>query len=139
MSVYLYSRILILTYESFAYSNIISVETDKNCLFRAVSYCMYNIEDGHSEVRINTLNKINNEWEYYTYFIVHLSTLNIAEDYWNSLSWDEEDGGDLEFTYISRCSECSMKIAPVQLLIIGYINSFSVCTHYVFCKNWKFI
>ena len=51
-----------------------------NCLFCAVSYCIYNTEDMHSETILSTVNKIINVWEYFKDFIVDLSIVYNAED-----------------------------------------------------------
>ena len=48
-------------YGSCPYNNVIPIQKDRNCLFRAVSYCMYNTEDRHSEITPSTDNKITNE------------------------------------------------------------------------------
>ena len=42
-------------------SNVVPTQRDGNCLFRAVSYFDYNTEGRHSETRLSTVNKINNE------------------------------------------------------------------------------
>ena len=41
---------------------------------------MQNTEDRHSEIRLSTVNKIINEWEYYKGFILNLSMVNRAKD-----------------------------------------------------------
>ena len=40
-------------------------QNDGNRLFCAVLYCVYNIEEGHSEIILSPVNKIINEWEFY--------------------------------------------------------------------------
>ena len=61
MQVCLYYNILIVMHDSYAGSNVISMQRGGNCLFRAVSYCMYDPEDMHSEIRSSTVTKIVNK------------------------------------------------------------------------------
>ena len=49
---------------------------------------MSNIEDIHSKIRLNTVNKIINDLEYYKNFIVDM--INSAENYKNLVSRDGE-------------------------------------------------
>ena len=83
-------------------SNVISIQRDGNCLFRAVSYCMYNTEDTHSEITLSNINKIMNDWEYYTILISDQSMINNAKDYKYLLSKDGEYGGSVESTWLNR-------------------------------------
>ena len=80
------------------YSHVIPIQKDGNCQFCAVSYCMYNIKDWRSEIKLNTANKIVNEWEYFKDFIKDLSVVNRAEEHKNLLSRDEKYGGNVELT-----------------------------------------
>ena len=43
-------------------NNVIPLKRAGNCLFRAVSYCMYNTEDRYSEINLKTVNEIINDW-----------------------------------------------------------------------------
>ena len=63
-----------------AKSYVIPTQRDGNCLFRVFSCCVYNTEDRHSQIKLCTINKINNQWEYYKDFIVALSMVNNTED-----------------------------------------------------------
>ena len=42
---FIYYNILFIIYGSCSGSNVIPIQSDENCLFRAGSYCMYNTED----------------------------------------------------------------------------------------------
>ena len=65
----------------------------------AITYCMYNIEDRHNEIRFDTFNKIISKWEYHKKFIVDISMANNAEDYKTLLS---RDGlWNVELTHLS--------------------------------------
>ena len=55
---------------------------------------MCDTEDRHSEIRLSTVDKIINEWEYYKDFIVDLSMISSADDFKNLLSSNGEYGGD---------------------------------------------
>ena len=54
----LHHNILIVMHDSYADNNVISIQREGNCSFRAVSYCIQNTEDRHYEMRLNTVNKI---------------------------------------------------------------------------------
>ena len=62
---------------------------------------MYNIEHRHSEIILNTLNKIVKKWEYYKDFIADLSIVKNAEDYKNLLCNDGEYGGNVSLRHVS--------------------------------------
>ena len=78
LTLYCFNRYV---YGSCASCNVIPIQRDGNCLFRVISYCMYNTEDSYYEARKSTVNKIINEWKYYKDFIVDLSIVNSTEDY----------------------------------------------------------
>ena len=79
------------------------IQRDGNCLFRAVLYYMkYNTEYRHSEIRLNTVNKIINEWKYYKDLILYLSKVDSAVHYKYSFSRDREYGISIKFSYISH-------------------------------------
>ena len=61
MEVCLHYNALIILYDLCSSRNVMPIQKDRNCLFRAVSYCMYNTEDRHSEITPSTDNKITNE------------------------------------------------------------------------------
>ena len=63
---------------------------------------MHITEDRHSDITLNTVNKIINEWEYYKDFIVDLLIVNSAEVYKNLLSRNGEYEGMAELTCINR-------------------------------------
>ena len=75
-------------YASCAGSNVTPRQRDGKYLFRAVSYCMHNTKERHAKIRLNTINKIINEWEHYKDFIVDLSVVNSPKDYKNLLPRD---------------------------------------------------
>lgn len=52
-------------------SSIIPIKENGNCLFRAVSYYIYNKND--LEIRLKTVNKIVNQWSFYKDFAVNLT------------------------------------------------------------------
>ena len=64
-------------YRSFG-SNITSIRRDGNCLFRDISYCMYNTKDRHSEIKLSTVNKVINEWKYHKGFYWGICQWSIA-------------------------------------------------------------
>ena len=63
---------------------------------------MHDTEDKHSEIRLNSVNKIIYEWKHYKDFIVGLSIVNSAESYKNLLSRDGKYGKSVELTFMSR-------------------------------------
>ena len=63
---------------------------------------MYNTEDGFSEIKLSTVNKIMNEWKHYKSFTANLSIANSAEDYKNLFVNDGEYDGNVEWSGISH-------------------------------------
>ena len=59
---------------------------------------MHITEDRHSDITLNTVNKIINEWEYYKDFIVDLLIVNSAEVYKNLLSRNGEYDGNIKLS-----------------------------------------
>ena len=53
MKICLYYNALIVMYVSCTGSNVIPIQRDENCVFRAVLYCINNTEDRHSGIRLS--------------------------------------------------------------------------------------
>ena len=109
----------------------------------AVSYCIYNTEDGHFEMKLSTVNKIINEWEHYKDFIVYLSMVNSPEDYKNLLSRDKKYGWCIELTCVSRLFPNYLFRVHYGTNIVDYdfaciphfVLRFVSLVCYVFCEN----
>ena len=117
-------------YGSLTLSNVIPVQRDENRSFHAISYCMYNTKNKNSEIRLNTVNKIINEWEYYKFFIMMiyqwLIELKITKIYFpemgNIVEVSNLHASSAYFLII--CSECIMKIPPIPLIMVVDITYF---------------
>lgn len=85
---------------------IFSIIGDRNCLFRSVSHCVFNNDEHHREIRMQVVEKIKNEWEYYEGFIVGESSYRLpitnSTDYENLLSLDGEFAGHVELHCINQ-------------------------------------
>lgn len=92
--------------------NIIKIEQDGNCLFRAISYIIYKTQDRHREIRLQAVSRIVNEWEFYKHFVIDLT----LEEYKNLLSRDGEFGSSMELTSISN-------LFPDYLFRVHYVNN----------------
>lgn len=49
---------------------IIPIIGDGNCFSRAVSYCIFGDENEHFQLRLQTVNKVINDWSFYKDFII---------------------------------------------------------------------
>ena len=94
-------------------------------------YFMHNAENRHFGIRINTVNKITNVWEYYKEFVVDPSLFNTVEDYKNLLSRGGENGGSVEFLFIRRLCSNNLLTMHYKSSIIPLIMElealFAIC------------
>lgn len=86
--------------------HIVSIIGDGNCLFRSVSHSVFNNDEHHREIRMQVVEKIKNEWDYYEGFIVGDSSYRLpitnSTEYENLLSLDGEFAGHVELHCISQ-------------------------------------
>ena len=117
-----------------------------NCLFRAVSYCIFKTEDRHSGIRSSNVDKIIIDWEYYKDFIVHLPMVNSANDLSSVVCrqlWCRVFRRILEqFTYFNTCNvkncECKISLTCRKEQTVKrarYQSNPPFNTHYKYVKN----
>lgn len=79
---------------------VISIYGDGNCLFRSISYCVYNNQERHREIRLNVVNRVVSEWNRYKNFIIgdtsYSLTIMSSSDYQRLMSRDGQYGGHVE-------------------------------------------
>ena len=97
--------------------NIIPIRGDGNCLFRCISYFIYNIQDRHREIRLLAVDNIIKDWDFYKEF-VHMPTIQNVESYRSLMSIDAVFAGTLELTCISH-------LFPHYLFRVHYTNNLN--------------
>ena len=107
-------------YGSCASSNVILIQRDRNCLLHAVSLCIYNTKDGHSEIRLSTVKKLSisgNISSILSWIYQQLLELRIIKTY------------SLQMGIWWKCpidmrqpSEFMVRIAPIPLIMFIHIT-----------------
>lgn len=78
------------------------IEADGNCLFKAISFCLYASQDEYKIVQDRIFEHILQHWEEFQFFIIgdesYNTPINNIDDYRNQISADSILGGDVELT-----------------------------------------
>lgn len=100
---------------------IISIIGDGNCLFRSLSYFIFNNQNEYKKLRYLIVKNVVQNWENYKHFIIgnnsFNSTIKSKKDYYTLMSKDKQYGSYTEI--VSFC-----EIFPDYTIII-YIDKIS--------------
>jgi hypothetical protein len=112
--------------------SVVPIHGDGNCLFRAVSYCIYGNQNYHRELRLETIKNVVEKWSLCGQFIVgdsaYPESIQNARDYQRVMSKNGEYGGHAELHSLSNLfPNCTFRIYSENIdttTVYGSGNSF---------------
>ena len=107
--------------------NVIKIDADGNCLFKAISFCVYNTQSKHLELRQRVVNHVSQNWDFHKDFIIGDTSCRLPmiykQYYTDLISREFEYRSTLDLVmrfYITshpRISGVTMTLLPVRLLL----------------------
>ncbi|XP_014259302.1 OTU domain-containing protein 1-like [Cimex lectularius] len=98
------------------------VTPDGNCLFRALSFCLFGFEEHHPDIRHRCVHHVLRHWDSYKNFIIGDESfgakISTPEDYGRHMGADGTYGGHVEIT-------AAVDIFNLTIVVIDSATNYS--------------
>nr|XP_018895749.1 PREDICTED: uncharacterized protein LOC109029651 isoform X1 [Bemisia tabaci]XP_018895750.1 PREDICTED: uncharacterized protein LOC109029651 isoform X1 [Bemisia tabaci] len=110
-------------------ATIRKIAGDGNCLFRALSLCIYGSQEQHTTLRNLIVSNVVQNWSHYSSYIIgdksYGHPINSANDYKSHMSKNGAEGGHLELNVATRIFDVLIKVynsKTSKVIVLGRSN-----------------